>query len=135
MGSVSNPYGGDPPILARFPNGELVNLAEVTTDYLKDVAWSAQDVSGDSCAEVAAAEFIEGDTWPDGTLRIQLNYWLFFVRGDEILSLRASDYGQGELKPAIGNPTTGEIYEFPLTQDQVFSVLGAPDTIREYWAE
>jgi hypothetical protein len=136
MGSPSKPYAGRPPVRARFPDGTVVNLAEVTTNRLKDFAWSMKDVSGDSCAEIAAADFVEDHaTWPTNTLRIQFNYWLFFVQDDSVLSVSVWDYGKGELKPAIGNPATGAVYEFPLSQDQVIHIFGTPDVIKEYWTE
>lgn len=66
---------------------------------------------------------------------MQFGYWIFFLQNDAILSVIVSDYGVGKVKPALGNPETGEMYNFPLTQNQVIRIFGPPDVIREYLAE
>ena len=136
MGHPGHPYAGCPPVLARFPNGEIANLAQITTQSLINVVGcGSMNVSGESCAEIAAAGFGKEGTWPTNTLRISFEYWIFFVQNNTILSVFVWDYGEGKVKPALGNPETGEIYSFPLTQKQVIRIFGTPVVIREYFSE
>ena len=136
IGSPKRPYAGDPPIVARFPNNEIVNLAQVTTQSLMKCGFSMSDVSGEFYHEIARAWFRdEGpQRWPPGTWKYAAEYWSLYVKNGTILAIFVYGRGEGKIKPAIGK-SEAEMYSFPLTQDQVIRVFGTPDVIREYFSE
>ena len=139
VGAPLKPYAGHPPIMARLPDGSVVNLADVSIHTLKGQASAISDVSGTRCHEIAAGNLVGNNSrWPDGTLRLQLEVWLFFVHDDQILAFKVWNYNPGYWTgevAAIGKPANGELYEFPLTEEQVIKVFGKPDSIREYLEE
>ena len=138
VGSPRNPYAGEPAIKVRLPNGEVINLAQVSISNLITMASSARDCGGNYCHDITVANLDEPVArWPRGTLRVQYEFWLFFIKDATILAFTACDYGWngGGRLPAIGNPTDGKLYTFPLMQDQVIKVFGDPDSIREFLEE
>lgn len=139
VGTPNNPYAGSPAVLVRLPDGDVVNLAETPIRVLRTKASSASDVGGKFCHDIAAGNQVDSNTrWPENTIRLQSEYWLFFVKNERILAFSATQWGwwnEGGKVPAIGNPEDGKLFEFPLTQEQVIKVLGYPDKIREYLQE
>lgn len=138
VGSPDRPYAGVPAILARLPHGDVVNLANIPPRVLMDSASSVSDVGGDWCHEINVGQLADPNArWPHNTLRVQFEYWLFFVKDESILSFRADSRGwnQGGQVPSFGTPDNNELFEFPLKQEQVIKVFGKPDKIREYLEE
>ena len=126
VGSPEHPYNGDPPLIVRFQSGVEVNLAEITEPQLR---------------EQATSSFSKGMEWDESTKQIRVGHWQFWIRDGQILFFTVTYSDETHLgkwtgrTAAIGNPKDGILYEFPLKQQEVISVFGKPDRIREFLAE
>jgi len=134
VGSPDKPYAGSPAILVRLPDGDVVNLANISPKVLMNKASGFSDVGGSFCHEINVGQLVDPNAcWPENTFRLQFEYWLFFVKDESILSFRVDSrsWNEGGQTPAIGTPENNELFEFPLKQEQVIKVFGRPDKIRE----
>jgi len=137
VGTPTFPYAGVPPLFAKFPDGNVYNLAEITSNELASVQWSSMKVGSEPCSEINIGWlFTDGiaPTWPEGTKRIQFDKWLIWMNDGIIISLFANTWGEGSYLPSIGK-TPDQLHCFPLTQDEVIDVFGVPDRIIDYFGE
>ena len=136
IGSPNRPYNGDPALVVRLPSGTVVNLAETSMDQIKEQAASVSFVGGYFFRDIGSGNMDPGSKWPEGTERIQVQSWVFFVHDGRIISFQVYYRSEGwkwtGQIPALGAPGESVLYEFPLNQNEVLSVFGKPDLIREY---
>lgn len=141
VGRPGKPYNSVPPLLLRLSDGTIVNTGDVKALMQKlSPGW---DASG-------GYDYLWGGgkcPWPKGTQRRSNIPWVFYVQDDRLLAMRVyyfeghtSNYAEKDgtevwkgCVPAIGKPSDGKLYEFPLTEDEVIKIFGEPDKIREYF--
>jgi len=137
VGTPVDPYTARPRLLLKLPDGTVVNTADIDVQVLKEKASANTDAAG---MVVYNRDTKKYDKWLEGTRRLQICSWVFIIRYDRLISLSVYYRQDKEWKwsgeiPAIGNPSEGKLYQFPLKQGDVLKVFGKPDKIREYLAE
>lgn len=137
MGSPTMPYNGSPPLLIRMSDGTIINTATSDVSTIESKCAGRSDMSGlpfhDFCYSESAPY---GTRWPNGSTRLQDAWRVFHVCSNRIIFIQiywndTDKWGKSE----IGNPSTGEMYAFPLREATVVSLFGKPDRITEYLRE
>jgi len=119
-------------------DGTIINTATSDVTAIEKKCAGKTDLSGlpyfDFSYNSTFAPY--GTRWPGGTRELQDLWRSFFICSNKIIAIQihwnATDkWGKSE----IGNPTTGEMYAFPLRETTVISLFGKPDRIAEYLRE
>lgn len=134
IGTPTKPYRQIPPILIRMSDGTIINTGTAEQTLIESKCRGSSDWSGVPFTEGFGVPPIDSSaSWPNGTTRFQDLFRIFFVNRGKIISLTLEwQPGQGPDKPEIGDPRTGRMYLFPLTQAQVIALFGPPDKFTEY---
>jgi len=126
-----------PSLLVKMSDGTVLDIAATDVNQIAKHCRAREDYSGKRYDPYIVKPH-EHVRWPDGTIHFTDEYRQFFVRSGRIIEMRimGSKYDNGPWKnPEIGDPKTGRLYSFPLSEETVTTLFGKPDKIDKYSIE
>ena len=137
IGNPLTPYDGKRHLLVKMSNGSVIDLARISVDELKrKCGGSKEDCSGRHYCGYDGPPILPNETkWPAGTMELfdagcTRN---FFVTSGKIIEVQISwNRYDNQAKPEIGDPNTGKMYSFPLSESDLMALFGKPDQIIDF---
>jgi len=135
-GTPSSPYKNEPKLIVLLPSGCMIDFDD---NPVKSLLCVKESRAPDFCFLDIGGEEMDSlyAEWPHGTQYVQIDNCSFYFRGDKVVSflLHNNGYNGKEQQILIKRKGASSFFEFPLTQDQVISLIGRPDKIIEYLSE
>jgi hypothetical protein len=117
IGTLDDPYAGEPPIEMRFDRERLVRFASDSAD---DLEAKSIDVLG-----------IGTTRWPDATKCVFARGVYAAVLDGRIVHVSIVDLGEITLE--VRTPRVDDWRSIPLSQEDADSLFGPPDRVIEYY--
>ena len=140
IGNPLAPYDGKRNLLIKMSDGSVIDIAKVSVDELKKKCQSSErDCSNTHYCGWDTRPVLPNETkWPNGTLELFDSGCTqnFFIASGKIIAVQIGwNPNYDKVKPEIGDPTTGKMYPFPLSEGDLKSLFGKPDTIIDWLQE
>lgn len=139
LGSPATPYKGEFPVFIGLPDSRSLDLSSpAAVDVIRSFQSGPPDPLNVSLRWDHSDPSVPGQTtyWPEGTERLQLNEYIFYVKGRSLLgfaihtnSSRTRDLAEAAV-PRIGG-TADDLSPVPFSGARYYRMFGEPTGIFE----